>query len=121
MPCNQEIKLFSVIAHDLRGPIANILQLTKLLKMQKGDIEVHQNALNLLANSSLSVYRLLDNLLNWALSQRGVIELNPENYPLRDLVHSAIEAYQINANLKKLRVKVEIKPGYSCSCRQVHL
>lgn len=101
-------KLFSVIAHDLRGPIANILQLTKLLKMQKGDIEVHQNALNLLANSSSSVYRLLDNLLNWALSQQGVIELNPENYTLRDLVHSAIEAYQINANLKKLKVKVGI-------------
>lgn len=104
-------KLFSVIAHDLRGPIANILQLTKLLKMQKGDIEVHQNALNLLANSSSSVYRLLDNLLNWALSQRGVIELNPENYSLLELVHSAIEAYQINANLKKLRVKVAIESG----------
>lgn len=103
-------KLFSVIAHDLRGPIANILQLTKLLKMQKGDIEVHQNALNLLANSSASVYRLLDNLLNWALSQQGIIELKPERHPLKKLVHSAIEAYQINANLKRLKVNVEIDP-----------
>lgn len=101
-------KLFSVIAHDLRGPIANILQLTKLLKMQKGDIEVHQKALDLLADSSSSVYRLLDNLLNWALSQQGIIELNPQKYQLNQLIGSAIEAYQINANLKKLHVKVEI-------------
>ncbi|MEP2023707.1 MAG: PAS domain-containing sensor histidine kinase [Reichenbachiella sp.] len=102
-------KLFSVIAHDLRGPIANILQLTKLLKKQKGDIEVHQSALNLLANSSASVYRLLDNLLNWALSQQGIIELKPEKHQLKGLVHSAMEAYLINANLKRLNVKVDIK------------
>ena len=99
-------KLFSVIAHDLRGPIANVHQLSKLLKKQKGDIENHGEALELLSNSSVSVYRLLDNLLNWALSQRGIIELNPKNHQFKGLVNDALEAYSINADLKKLKVEI---------------
>ncbi|UXX79631.1 PAS domain-containing sensor histidine kinase [Reichenbachiella carrageenanivorans] len=102
-------KFFSIIAHDLRGPISNINQLARLLKKQKGDIQDQSKALHLLSDSSASVYRLLDNLLNWALAQRGDILLDIEQQDLKYLVEASLEPYLINAELKKLYVKVKIE------------
>lgn len=104
-------KFFSIIAHDLRGPISNINQLARLLENQKGDIQDQSKALHLLSDSSASVYRLLDNLLNWALAQRGDILVEVEPLDLKHLIETSLEPYLINAELKKLRVKVEIEEG----------
>lgn len=101
-------KFFSIIAHDLRGPIANIHQLSKVLKMGDGDVQMHKTTLEMLANSSGSVYRLLDNLLNWALSHQGIIELNQQEINLKELVTESIAPYRLNAELKSLTVDIMI-------------
>lgn len=101
-------KLFSIIAHDLRGPIANIHQLANVLKSSLGDITQHKQALEMLANSSGSVHKLLENLLNWALSHQGIIELHKQQLNLKELVEESIAPYRLNAELKKLNIDIKV-------------
>lgn len=101
-------KFFSIIAHDLRGPIANIHQLAQILKLSEGNLDQHKLTIEMLANSSGSVYTLLDNLLNWALSQQGIIELKKQTLNLKELIEEGIAPYKLNANLKKLNIEVPV-------------
>ncbi|MEP0115280.1 PAS domain-containing sensor histidine kinase [Reichenbachiella sp.] len=103
-------KLFSIIAHDLRGPIANIHQLSKVLKSSQGDINAHKQALEMLTNSSGSVHKLLENLLNWALSHQGIIELKKQPLNLKELVEESIAPYRLSAELKKLEIDLQVDP-----------
>lgn len=101
-------KLFSVIAHDLRGPIANMYELTKLLEKTPND-DTQNEIIDLLTKSSSNVRGLLESLLKWSLTQRGIIEIVPQSINLAELVETSISPYLLNAELKKIRVKVDIK------------
>lgn len=103
-------KLFSIISHDLRGPMSNILNLTKLLGEHAGNVETTSNIVEMLTKSANSVNNLLDNLLNWTQAQQGKIELHTEKIALIEVIESSIDAYKINAALKDISVEVEIDP-----------
>ncbi len=67
-------KLFSVISHDLRGPISNLQSLLDLFtkKLMTAEEFVSLSA-KLRENLNLT-QRTLENLLNWSLSQMGGIK-----------------------------------------------
>ncbi|MEO9966291.1 MAG: PAS domain-containing sensor histidine kinase [Reichenbachiella sp.] len=106
-------KFFSIIAHDLRGPIANIHQLAQVLKLNESEMKKNNEALEMLANSAGSVHKLLENLLNWALSQQGIIELKQQTLNLGDLINEGIAPYRLSAELKNLTVDVDIEADLS--------
>lgn len=81
-------KLFSIIAHDLKGPIGNI---GKLLEMMLEEKEMRDDeTIMMLKRSSENTYNLLENMLTWARGQKGDIDYKPVkinlhaicNYPL---------------------------------------
>ncbi|MGC9342308.1 MAG: sensor histidine kinase, partial [Bacteroidales bacterium] len=47
---------------------------------------------------------LIDNLLNWALSQQGKIPYNPQMLHVKGLISEAVELYQSSAELKKIEL-----------------
>jgi len=61
-------KFFTIIAHDLKSPFNSILGLTELLVTEYDNIseEERLNFINLLYSSSISTYKLVENLLEWA-------------------------------------------------------
>ncbi|NQU85567.1 MAG: hypothetical protein HQ541_07385 [Mariniphaga sp.] len=71
--------LFSIIAHDLKNPFNVILGYTDLLLSNFNDWESSQSLeiLGYIKESSANAYNLLENLLHWSRSQRGVLEFNP--------------------------------------------
>lgn len=73
-------KFFSIIAHDLKSPFSGFLGLTKLIleDYQKLSAEELREFLNNLHDSSTNLYKLLENLLEWSLVQRGAIYFNAE-------------------------------------------
>ena len=100
-------KLFSIIAHDLRSPFNSILGYSELLienAKSNNDDEtvVFSKIINTSANDTL---HLLDNLLNWAKSQTGQINFNPEKIILSDVVKSLIEIFNPTAKLKNISIK----------------
>jgi len=103
-------KFFSIISHDLRGPLGNFNTLLELLtdKHRKYSYEELNKFLEALKESSQSTYNLLENLLTWARSQRGEILFEPNTNNLNELVHSIINLYAQSAQNKNISI---IKQG----------
>jgi len=100
-------KFFSIIAHDLRGPLGSLYQLGKLLwqKHDKIDKDKQKKYLELLAQDAKRTFNLLDNLLKWARSNSGNIDFKPEIVRLNDIVEEIFELYRSMANEKKITLK----------------
>jgi len=85
-------KFFSIIAHDLRGPIGSMHSLLELISEpdMQTDQEQYLELLNVMKDVSKTTFNLLENLLIWANSQRGYIEFAPKFYNLNKLVEQNI-------------------------------
>ena len=100
-------KLFSVIGHDLRGPINSLQALldlfTKNLLTQEEFIQ-HSDKLKASVNIT---QRTLENLLNWSLSQMEGIRTRPS---VMDIKNSADEAARLLTDIaSRKNIHVENK------------
>ncbi len=85
-------KFFSIIAHDLKNPFNLILGFTELL-MNKSDCyspEKRRKLLVLINHTTRRTFNLLENLLTWSLSQQGLMQYNPEEINLQEIVSENI-------------------------------
>jgi len=99
-------KFFSIIAHDLRNPLGSMASLVELATDNEINLSREDLAqiLNDLKESSKSTYELLDNLLKWALSQKGEISCTPTPSNITDLINLNIQLFQANAMAKQLKL-----------------
>ena len=106
-------KFFSIIAHDLKSPFHGLLGLTEMVL--SGDEELSIDKLmeynKLIHNSASTLYRLIENLLEWAQVQRGLINCTPEEIGLQEIVTQTIETIEDRAVQKGITIKNEI-PGF---------
>lgn len=104
-------KFFSIISHDLRSPFANLLGLTELLifDFEQYDTEkikeFHQN----IYKSAKAAYTLLENLLEWSRSQRGIIKFAPRRINLKNVLTEALGVYQSAAQKKNITIENKVK------------
>ncbi|MCP5513620.1 MAG: PAS domain-containing sensor histidine kinase [Leptospiraceae bacterium] len=101
-------KFFSLIAHDLRGPINNLTPFLELLSSTTYSPEQFNEYLNLLKGATKSTSSLLENLLAWARSQTGDIPYNPSKDSINELIDSNIRLFQTFAETKKVRLTSKI-------------
>lgn len=100
-------KFFSIIAHDLRSPIGNIKSALEFITTEDElSNEEIMDLLNKLSGSAINTYDLLENLLQWSLTQRGLIENNATSYWLSTLLEQAIKLSRNIANSKKIGIEV---------------
>jgi len=87
---NTKNKLFSIIAHDLRGPIGALEGLLKLLN--SGDIKESEfkEFIPKLKNDVNSISFTLNNLLTWGQTQMREATTDPSNIDLNSLVENNI-------------------------------
>lgn len=99
-------KLFSIIAHDLRGPIGTIMQVSEYLADNDNlsTIEI-RNFLQSQKQLTRSTFRMLDNLLNWAKLNRDAIRVNAENFSLKELIQ--INYHEMEFALRKKNIVFE--------------
>jgi PAS domain S-box-containing protein len=95
-------KMFSIIAHDLRGPFNNIIGLSELLIQNIAAIETSEKYIRMLNISSKSALILLDNLLNWAKSQTGQLRFNPKKIPFSGVIEEVIKLNQAQVKTKRI-------------------
>ncbi|MEI6679745.1 MAG: PAS domain-containing sensor histidine kinase [Mariniphaga sp.] len=103
-------KFFSIIAHDLRGPFSGFLGLTEL--MAEGlpgfsSDEIQQMAF-LMKKSAANIYHLLGNLLEWSRLQRGLINIIPSSFFLRQKIAESLILVIDAASKKRITVNYEI-------------
>lgn len=103
-------KLFSIIAHDLRGPIGNFLPILDLLTMKSemGE-EDYEQLIAELKISAKSTFELLENLLNWSKSQSEGIQLHPTNIDVSAIVSENVEMMRLISSKKNIQIDFTAK------------
>ena len=73
-------KLFSVVAHDLRSPIASLIAVLEMTDINIINEDSQKSVFNDISKRVNRAYELLDNLLQWAKSQMHGIVPSPVNF-----------------------------------------
>ncbi len=104
-------KLFSIIAHDLRGPFANIINLSELLKdqIQSKEYEGIDEYANLIQTSTQKVTGLLSNLLEWSQLKTGKMNFCRTPTNLHDLLIEVVDLLKFQAHQKEIDILFEVE------------
>jgi signal transduction histidine kinase len=100
---NLKNRIFSLIAHDLRSPVVNILYMLNLLKEKE-----YKEKYDAFANSSIQyaqlVISLLENMLVWGRGQEDKIKFSPEKRDLADIILTNLSIFKETADNKEIAV-----------------
>ena len=100
-------KFFSIISHDLKGPLNSLTSFSGLLinhtaHLSKEEIQMLAKDLD---KSVKGLFSLLENLLEWSRSQSGNIELKPEILDLNDLINQSKNLLAKTAETKNIEIQ----------------
>jgi signal transduction histidine kinase len=103
-------KFFSIIAHDLRSPLSSFLGITQMFaedlsSMKQADLQEMAVSME---KSASNLYRLLENLLEWAKMQRGLIPFNPVVVTLGSTVSESMEMLLESIKNKEIEITIDI-------------
>ncbi len=106
-------KFFSIVSHDLKSPFNTFLSLVRLMEMSydEFDEEERKDCLESISTHSEKLYKLLNNLLQWSMHQKGEMKVCPEKLFLESIVRENLSLYKESVERKKLQVKVRIEEG----------
>jgi len=93
-------KLFSVVAHDLRSPMAALMSVMKLTHMNILDAETQAQMFKDISKRVDDVYGLLENLLRWAKSQMQGQVIAPVYFDVQDEIRLVMDGLQLIASAK---------------------
>lgn len=104
-------KFFSIISHDLRGPVnssKNALDfvIEDLDSIDKDEIKTD---LQIISKSLRSAHGLLDDLLVWSQSQQGQIELKPAIVSIAELFEKPLSILEDIATKKEIEIHTDFK------------
>ena len=101
-------KMYSVIAHDLRSPMASIRMVLNLAVNVVSPETVGEEIFGLLDKAnreSEETHDLLDNLLKWTKSQTGRLNVVYQDIDLDDIVPGVVDIFKMIAEMKKIDLK----------------
>ena len=101
-------KMYSVIAHDLRSPMASIRMVLNLAVNVVSKEVVGDEIFGLLDKAnreSEETHDLLDNLLKWTKSQTGRLSVVYQELDLDDIVPGVVDIFRMIAEMKKIDLK----------------
>lgn len=109
-------KLFSVVAHDLKGPFSNIVGFSTILndefdKFQTSEIK---EFVKIISKSAVQTMQLLDNLLDWSRLQQKGIMFNPVYIDLNELINDVLDQTKGQAGAKNIILVSLVYDKLSC-------
>ncbi len=105
-------KMLSIIAHDVRSPLASVKQIVDMLanEWKIYDPEVITDLLNSLRTSTNDTFNLLENLLGWARSQDKEIVFHPRKNNLVEIINETLLLIKNPAAAKQISVTTKLTP-----------
>ena len=105
-------KLFSIISHDLKGPVGWLDELLNVIKWQVQN-ERFDDLMEMIEGVSEDFSHLsglLENLLNYAAQELSQIPYNPEKVNLSEMIEFLTQTLQLSASSKQIEIKSEVDP-----------
>jgi len=102
-------KFFSIISHDLKGPLNSRTAFSGLLMNHTSSLSTEE--IQMLAkdldNSLKNLFALLENLLQWSRSQTGNIEFKAEEFDLTEMLNDNKKLLEKQAANKNISMEVK--------------
>jgi signal transduction histidine kinase len=109
-------KLFTVVAHDIRDPIALLVSLTELLGGELVATEdEHAELFRELQGQVQSTFHLVENLLDWYRSQKGKVVFRPLGWNLQQVVRQSLLLAETKAGMKQIQMTERIDEKFTVS------
>jgi len=100
-------KLFSLLTHDVKGPLHNITMLVKMIEDQLEDGELREISKSL-KNEIDDRVTMVNTLLDWSYNQLEGITLNKKSCDIRDVFNSVAKEFKRMAKNKEVTLVFEI-------------
>ncbi|MDT8446599.1 MAG: MASE1 domain-containing protein [bacterium] len=101
--------LFSILSHDLRGPINNFAQITDMVADEEDlDSTSGQEAIELVRQGSHSVKALVDNLFDWASLSFADQNKAPEPRPIGIVIKQCLAQLELLLKEKQIQVTLDL-------------
>jgi signal transduction histidine kinase/CheY-like chemotaxis protein len=104
-------EFIAALSHELRTPLQPILGWTEVLRRHTGIDDVTARALEAIHRNVRHQVRLVDDLLDLSRIVHGKLALRFEAFDLRDQVRIAVEAFEENASLRRVRLVTGLPPA----------
>ena len=106
-------KFFSIIAHDLRGPLSAFVAATQIITedIQTMTIEEIKEISVSMKTSASNIYSLLENLLEWSRLRRGVLDFVPEKFDIKKKIEECVDVLSESARKKRIETTISIQDG----------
>ncbi len=103
-------QLFSIIAHDLRSPMVAFQSLNKQIQyfIRKNEPEKLQALGQKIENATNHINSLLNNLLQWAIVQKNMLALQPQNIVLHEAIEHTLEHFRWMAESQQITLTNEV-------------
>jgi signal transduction histidine kinase len=104
-------KFFSVISHDLRGPISSIGGISHMIResLEHNNKALLHEITDYIDQTVFSLTGLLENLLNWAQNQQGRFPYNETEIDTKELITEVVRLFSTIAVLKDIRISLKLR------------
>lgn len=104
-------RIFSIIAHDLRGPLVNLSEVLKMVNTDMITVEEFKTLSPKLSRDILYTTDLLENILHWSRSQLKGYGINKTHFELRNMIINEVNYHLPSAAIKHIRIIHDVFPG----------
>jgi PAS domain S-box-containing protein len=103
-------KFFSILAHDLKGPLSAFLGATQILaeEIQSMSLEEIKEITVSMKESAANIYGLLENLLEWSRLKRGMMDFSPEAFNVKQKISACTEVLSESARKKEIKINYSL-------------
>ncbi len=103
-------KFFSILAHDLRGPLSSFVAATQILteEIQSMSLEEIKDITISMKTDASNIYNLLENLLEWSRLKRNVMEFVKIKFSLDKKIAYCIQPISEMARKKEIEINISV-------------
>jgi two-component system NtrC family sensor kinase len=108
-------RFFSIISHDLRSPLFSLSGISFMIResLENDNRALLNQATDYIDQTVISLTGLLENLLNWALSQQGKFPFKPEKIELEPIIAEVVKTFASLTLSKNQHMQLSYEQGLS--------